>query len=159
MKLQTSDCEGFNDIQAHSGKTDREGWSKLLYLLVFGLSLLSLSGVVFRLFIIDWVGRRPLALTTFTIIFIIDVVIGALGFADANNESVKKAIAAFSLLPGFFFAAGFGSLTYIVSAEMPTTRLRNATSTVTLHSIVMLGLHVFWRFHILLTPMRKSSFL
>ncbi|KAL5331391.1 hypothetical protein ACEPPN_000921 [Leptodophora sp. 'Broadleaf-Isolate-01'] len=110
------------------------------YLLVFGLSLLSLGGSVAGLFIVDWMGRRPLALTSFIIIFIIDVVIGALGFTDSNNESVKKAIAAFSLLFGFFYAAGFGPLTYIVTAEMPTARLRNATASFSILSIVILGL-------------------
>jgi hypothetical protein len=110
------------------------------YLLVFGLSLLSLGGSAAGLFIVDWMGRRPLALTTFIIIFIIDVVIGALGFADSNNESVKKAIAAFSLLFGFFYAAGFGPLTYIITAEMPTARLRNATASFSILSIVILGL-------------------
>jgi hypothetical protein len=98
------------------------------FLLVFGLTLLSLGGAVAGLFLVDYIGRRNLALSTFSIILIIDTVIGGLGFADMTNQSVIKAIAGFCLMFGFFLNAGFGPLGYLSAAEMPTGRLRNKTT-------------------------------
>lgn len=108
---------------------DQIGGSTDPYLLVFGLSLLAIGGAVVGLFLVDSIGRRALALGTFVIILIIDVVVGALGFFNtATNSAVPKAIAAFCLVFAFFFAAGFGPLTYVVVSEIPTARLRNKTS-------------------------------
>lgn len=99
------------------------------FLLTLIGAILALSGAVTGIFLVDTVGRRPLALTTFIIIFIINVIIGALGFTDyAHNPNLSRAIAAFCMMFAFFFAAGFGPLTYIVASEMPTARLRNRTS-------------------------------
>lgn len=98
------------------------------FVLTIGLAVLALAGAVVGLTLVDKVGRRVLALTTFSVIFVIDLVIGCLGFADLKNPAVPKAIAAFCLMFGFFFAAGFGPLTYVVAGEMPTARLRNRTS-------------------------------
>jgi SP family sugar:H+ symporter-like MFS transporter len=101
------------------------------FVLVIGLSILSLCGATVGLLLVDKIGRRTLALSTFTAIFIIDLVIGCLGFADTTKGmAVPKAIAAFSLMFGFFFAAGFGPLTYVVASEMPTARLRNKTNSI-----------------------------
>ena len=62
-------------------------------------------------------------------VFCIDLVVGVLGFMDyTGNPSIAKAIASMCMLFSFFFAAGFGPLTYVVSAEIPTARLRNKTS-------------------------------
>lgn len=103
------------------------------FVLVIGLTLLALGGACAGLLLVDRVGRRMLALSTFVVIFIIDTVIGALGFADATQgTAVPKTIAAFSLMFAFFFAAGFGPLTYVTLSEMPTARLRNKTSSVSL---------------------------
>jgi len=115
------------------------------YVLTLGLALLALGGAVAGIFVVDWMGRRTLALYSFTIIFLIDLAIGILGFPphthghhhhinnhsnsnSNNNPAMGKAIAALSLLFAFFFAAGFGPLAYIVSSEMPTARLRNKTN-------------------------------
>lgn len=101
------------------------------FVLVIGLAILALGGAVVGVFLVDQIGRRTLALTTFAAIFVIDVVIGGLGFADATTgQAVPKAIAAFSLMFAFFFAAGFGPLTYVIVGEMSTARLRNKTSSV-----------------------------
>ena len=112
------------------------------FLLVLGLNILSLGGAVFGLLAVDWVGRRVLALSTFLVILVIDIVVGALGFADTSNPATGKAIAAFSLMFGFFFAAGFGPMTYIVSSEVPTARLRNKTSAFTFMTIFLFNLVV-----------------
>lgn len=98
------------------------------FLLVLAITILAFGGAIGGLFLVDAVGRRPLALTTFVILFIINVTIGALGFADyLNNSSISRTIAAFCCMFSFFFAAGFGPLTYVVASEMPTARLRNKT--------------------------------
>lgn len=99
------------------------------YLLVTCMGLLALCGAVVGLFVVDVIGRRPLALTTFTILFAINVVVGVLGFTDyAANTHLSRTIAGFCGMFAFFFAAGFGPLTYVIAGEMPTARLRNATN-------------------------------
>ena len=99
------------------------------FVLTIALDILSLAGAITGMMLVDRVGRRPLAITTFTILLIINTAVGGLGFADTTtNPGVAKAIAAFCLMFGFFYAAGFGALTYVVLAEMPTARLKNRTS-------------------------------
>jgi len=98
------------------------------YILTLGLAILALGGAIAGIFTVDWMGRRTLALYSFSIIFFIDLGIGILGFFQHHHPAVHKAIAALSLMFAFFFAAGFGPLAYIVSSEMPTARLRNKTN-------------------------------
>lgn len=99
------------------------------FLLTLVIAILALSGAVAGLFLVDTVGRRPLALTTFVILFFIDLIVGVLGFTDyMHNANMSRAIAAFCCMFSFFFATGFGPLTYVVASEMPTARLRNVTS-------------------------------
>jgi MFS transporter, SP family, sugar:H+ symporter len=80
------------------------------FLLVFGLSILALGGAVAGLVIVDRIGRRTLALWSIAIIFVIDLIIGVMGCLDLTNLQIAKTLAAFFLLFGFFFAAGFGPL-------------------------------------------------
>ncbi|KAJ0420341.1 general substrate transporter [Aspergillus carlsbadensis] len=102
------------------------------FVLSIALNVLSLGGSIAGMLLVDRVGRRPLALTSFTILLIINTIVGGLGFADASvDPSVAKAIAAFCLMFGFFYAAGFGGLTYVIAAEMPTARLKNRTTGLT----------------------------
>ncbi|KNB16581.1 hypothetical protein FOXG_21711 [Fusarium oxysporum f. sp. lycopersici 4287] len=98
------------------------------FLLTLGLNILSVGGSIVGVFLVDSVGRRTLALSTFTALFIINTTIGGLGFADATKQIVPRLMAAFCLMFGFFYACGFGPLTYVIAAEMPTARLRNKTS-------------------------------
>ncbi|KAH8691541.1 general substrate transporter [Talaromyces proteolyticus] len=112
------------------------------YLLVLGLNILSLGGAVCGLFVVDWMGRRTLALSSFVVLFIIDMVVGGVAFADQTSPIVAKITAAFCLMFGFFFAAGFGPLTYIISSEMPTARLRNKTGALTFMSVSLFNMVV-----------------
>ncbi|KAH6684929.1 general substrate transporter [Plectosphaerella plurivora] len=99
------------------------------FLLTLVGAVLALTGAVSGLFLVDVIGRRPLALITFTIIFFIDLIVGVLGFFDyENNRMISRTIASMCMLFSFFFAAGFGPLNYVVSSEVPTARLRNKTS-------------------------------
>ncbi|RDW75437.1 hypothetical protein BP6252_06579 [Coleophoma cylindrospora] len=112
--------------------------------LVFALDVLAIGGAILGLFLVDLVGRRVLALTTFSILFVIDVVIGGLGFADPTSSSVIKAISAFLLMFGFFCAAGFSSLTLLSAAEFPTARLRSRTNAFSLMSGSLASLAVIY---------------
>ncbi|KAH7070004.1 general substrate transporter [Paraphoma chrysanthemicola] len=99
------------------------------FLLALAGAILAFAGAIAGLFVVDAVGRRPLALMTFTILFFVDLVVGVLGFTNyLHNPNISRTIAAFCCMFGFFFAAGFSPLTYVVSGEMPTARLRNKTS-------------------------------
>ncbi|KAM0272207.1 hypothetical protein ACHAQH_008808 [Verticillium albo-atrum] len=110
------------------------------FLLSFGLSILSLGGSFAGLFLVDWVGRRTLALCTFSALLVINSVIGGLGFADSTNPMVTRTTAAFCLMFGFFYASGFGPLAYVVTAEMPTARLRNKTAALTFTMSAIIGM-------------------
>ena len=80
------------------------------FLLVFGLSILSFGGAIAGLLVVDWMGRRSLALTGALVIFVIDLVIGVMGCLDLSAPAIGKTLAAFFLLFGFFFAAGVSIL-------------------------------------------------
>ncbi|KIW45830.1 uncharacterized protein PV06_01541 [Exophiala oligosperma] len=117
-----------------------------VYLLVFALNILTFAGAITGGILLDIIGRRPLALWSFTALLIIDIVIGALGFADASDSKVAKAIAGFSLMFGFFVSVGFGPLTYINTAELATARLRNKTNAYALLSNSLTSLTVTYVF-------------
>ncbi|KAF4495266.1 High-affinity glucose transporter RGT2 [Fusarium agapanthi] len=85
------------------------------FLLTMVGAILVFAGAVTGIYLVDRVGRRTLALGTFTMVFCIDLVVGVLGFMDyTGNPSIASWIRP--------------SLTYVVSAEIPTARLRNKTS-------------------------------
>lgn len=101
------------------------------FLLVLGLGLLAFGGAATGLALIHWLDRRRLALSVFSAIFVIDLVIGVMGCLGTTDTYKVKTIAAFSLMFGFFYAAGFGPLVYTSTAEIPNARLRNKTAAFT----------------------------
>ncbi|CAM1509692.1 Fc.00g000270.m01.CDS01 [Cosmosporella sp. VM-42] len=101
------------------------------FLLVFALNIIALGGSIIGLVLVDIIGRRAMILIALTSIFITDAVIGTLGFADAKNPAVIKAIAAFSLIFAFFNATFLGPLAWLNAAEFPTARFRNITTAFT----------------------------
>lgn len=115
------------------------------FTLVIGLAVLALGGAIVGNVLVDKVGRRLLALGTFIPLLIINIVVGGLGFVDTTtNETASKALAAFCLMFGFFFAAGFGPLTYIIAGEMPTARLRNKTASVAFMVLIIFNIVVVY---------------
>lgn len=115
------------------------------FLLTMVGAILALTGAVAGLSLVDLIGRRPLALSTFTVIFCIDLTVGVLGFFDyKNNPHISRAIASMCMLFSFFFAAGFGPLNYVVSSEMPTARLRNKTSSFSFLTVAMFSTIVIY---------------
>ncbi|KIW20221.1 hypothetical protein PV08_00796 [Exophiala spinifera] len=101
------------------------------FVLVLGLGLLAFGGSGAGLALIHLLDRRRLALSVFSAIFVIDLVIGVMGCLDTTATYKIKTIAAFSLMYGFFYAAGFGPLVYTSTAEIPNARLRNKTAAFT----------------------------
>jgi hypothetical protein len=98
------------------------------FVLTFGLNILALGGSIIGMFLVDYIGRRPLLLWSFFSLFVVDLVIGCLGFADATKTGVVQAIAAFCLIFGFVLTVGISPLTWLIAAEMPTARLRNVSN-------------------------------
>lgn len=107
------------------------GGSVSPFTLAMAAAVLAFGGAIVGLFVVDLVGRRVLALTSFIALAIINVVVGVMGFLPLTNPAVPKTIAAFCCMFAFFYAAGFGPLTYIIAAEIPTARLRNKSNSVT----------------------------
>jgi hypothetical protein len=101
------------------------------FLLVFALNIIALGGSMIGLVLVDIIGRRTMVLIAFSSLFIIDVIIGGLGFADASNPMVVKSIAAFCLIFAFFNATFVGPVTWVSAAELPTARLRNISTAFT----------------------------
>ncbi|BFZ56004.1 hypothetical protein PYCC9005_003046 [Savitreella phatthalungensis] len=96
----------------------------------FGLTIAAscsvLAGTVVAPFLIDRVGRRPLALASMSALFFIDLVCGALAFYT-DRRSYALTIAILSFIFNFFWAAGFYSLSLTVPAEIATPKLRSLT--------------------------------
>lgn len=122
------------------------------YLLVFALNILTFAGSIAGGVLIDYGGRRPLALWSFTALLIIDIVIGGLGFAPPANSQVAQTIAGFCLMFGFFVSLGFQPLIYINTGEMPTARLRNKTNAYALLSNSLASLTVTYVFPYITNP-------
>jgi MFS family permease len=104
------------------------------FVLSMVVALLAFTGAICGLFLVDKVGRRVLALSSFCALFVINLVVGIMGFLTLSPV-VSRVIAAFCCMFGFFFAVGFGPLTYVVAAEMPTARLRNRSSSFTFFTL------------------------
>jgi MFS family permease len=72
--------------------------------------LLSLVGGLVGGWLMDTVGRRPVALTGFTILFLLDVAIGGLACGPLSTNSQKIALAALFIIFAFFNSMSFLSL-------------------------------------------------
>ena len=98
------------------------------FLLAFALNIIALGGSMIGLVLVDIVGRRSMLLTAYSTIFVIDLIIGSLGFAVDKNPVAIKTIAAFCLIFSFFNSMLFGPLVYLNAAEFSTARLRNLST-------------------------------
>ncbi|KAH7121831.1 general substrate transporter [Dactylonectria estremocensis] len=105
------------------------------FTLAMAAAILAFGGAIVGLCLVDIVGRRFLALTSFSIIAVINLVVGVMGFLSLENPAVSSTIAAFCCMFAFFYAAGFGPLTYIIAAEVPSARLRNKSNSVTFFAV------------------------
>jgi len=61
------------------------------FALTLGVIVLAFGGAIAGLFLVDYVGRPTLALTTFVTIFVIDLLVGILGFYASTSVVAQKA--------------------------------------------------------------------
>ncbi|KAJ5966073.1 hypothetical protein N7481_012787 [Penicillium waksmanii] len=94
-------------------------------------SCCTLAGTIAAPLVIDRVGRRPTAFTGMSILFVIDVVAGALAFQKENKQATL-AIAALSFIFNFFWASSFFSLSNLMPSEIATPKLRHYTMSYTI---------------------------
>ena len=94
-------------------------------------SVCVLAGTILAPFVIDRVGRRPLALIGMSLLLIIDIVAGGLAFNSSNRKSALV-IAAVSFIFNFIWAASFYSLSNVLPSEIATMKLRNYTMAYTI---------------------------
>jgi MFS family permease len=74
------------------------------------ISCLQFLGTLIGPFLVDRVGRRPVALIGFSILLTLDLAAGSLGAVGLTSESQRLALAAIFILFGFFNAVSFQSL-------------------------------------------------
>lgn len=74
------------------------------------ISCLQFLGTLIGPFLVDRVGRRPVALIGFSILLTLDLAAGSLGAVGLTTESQRLALAAIFILFGFFNAVSFQSL-------------------------------------------------
>ncbi|KEF52823.1 uncharacterized protein A1O9_11240 [Exophiala aquamarina CBS 119918] len=91
------------------------------------ISCLIFLGTLVGPVLVDWVGRRPVALFGFSILFILNLAAGSLAAAGLATESQRLGLATVFILFGFFNSVSFQSVSVLLAAEIPTTALREAT--------------------------------
>ncbi|KAK5207887.1 hypothetical protein LTR72_007495 [Exophiala xenobiotica] len=91
------------------------------------ISCLQFLGTGIGPVLVDKVGRRPVALVGFSILFVLDIVAGSLAAAGLTTDGQRLGLAATFILFGFFNSASFQSLAYVLPTEIPTTALREPT--------------------------------
>ncbi|KAK8930436.1 High-affinity glucose transporter HXT2 [Metarhizium anisopliae] len=89
--------------------------------------LLQFLGTLIGPFLLDKIGRRPVALAGFVVLFAIDVVCGALACAGPATQSQRIGLAALCIVFSFTNATCFQSIAYVLPTEVPTSRLREST--------------------------------
>ncbi|EHK21557.1 uncharacterized protein TRIVIDRAFT_91290 [Trichoderma virens Gv29-8] len=89
-------------------------------------SCCTLAGTIFSPMVIDIYGRRPTALCGMVILFVIDIVAGALAFFP-NNSNALLTIAALGFIFNFFWATSFLSISVLLPPEIATPKLRSHT--------------------------------
>lgn len=91
---------------------------------------LNLAGTIVNPFIVDRIGRRPLALGGIVALLVIDVVAGGLAFS--SSKGALTGIVAMSCIFNFVWALTYSPLSFVVPAEVAKPRLRNPTMAYTI---------------------------
>lgn len=99
--------------------------------LTIAASCCTLAGTLIAPFVIENLGRRPLAMIGMSILLVIDIIAGTLAFYIDQNH-VPIAIAILSFLFNVFWAASFYPLSVVLPTEVPEPRLRSITTSYTL---------------------------
>ncbi|KAJ9617077.1 hypothetical protein H2200_000798 [Cladophialophora chaetospira] len=91
------------------------------------IACLQFLGTIIGPTLVDKVGRRPVALVGFSILFVLNIAAGGLAAAGLTTKSQQLGLAAVFIIFAFFNAASFQSLAYLLPAEIPTPSLREPT--------------------------------
>lgn len=96
----------------------------------YTLIMTGLTGFVylFNIALNDYLGRRPLLLASASMQAACLVIIGSLGTLRQNTKTEQRAMLAFIILYAISYCAGWGPLSYVVSAETPCQALRDMTT-------------------------------
>lgn len=98
------------------------------FLLNVASSLCQFAGAIAAPFVVDRVGRRPLALGGISILALIDVVAGVLAFyTSPARPQIATTIAALSFVFNFFWTASFYAISLLIPSEYPAPQLRART--------------------------------
>ncbi|KAL6409281.1 Maltose permease MAL31 [Ilyonectria robusta] len=84
-------------------------------------------GVILSWFWMSRFGRRTIYLVGMGSLFVVLLVVGALGFVDQSNSSVGWAIGSLLVFYTFLYDMAIGPICYTVVAEIPSTRLKAKT--------------------------------
>jgi MFS transporter, SP family, general alpha glucoside:H+ symporter len=84
-------------------------------------------GVVLSWFWMSRVGRRKIYLAGMASLFIIQVIVGTLGFFNADNASAGWAIGSLLVFYTFMYDMAIGPICYTIVAEIPSSRLKAKT--------------------------------
>lgn len=108
-----------------------------------GAQLLSITGCIATLFVVDRFGRRTNILYGVLIIIVVDFIIGGTGLVKDNDQALQATIA-FMMMYGFWYNFGLGSVCYPIASENPTSILRTKTIGLALSSTNIAGM--VWSF-------------
>ncbi|OCT52710.1 hypothetical protein CLCR_09792 [Cladophialophora carrionii] len=91
------------------------------------ITCLQFLGTMVGPVLVDKVGRRPVALAGFSILFVLDMAAGSLAAAGLTTKGQQLGLAAVFIVFAFFNAASIQSLAFLLPAEIPTPSLREPT--------------------------------
>lgn len=84
-------------------------------------------GVILSWFWMSRIGRRTIYLAGMSSLFVILVIVGALGFVDRSNTGASWAIGSLLVFYTFMYDMAIGPICYTIVAEIPSTRLKAKT--------------------------------
>ncbi|KIW99743.1 uncharacterized protein Z518_11156 [Rhinocladiella mackenziei CBS 650.93] len=91
------------------------------------ITCLQCLGTIIGPTLVDKAGRRPVAITGFSILFLLNMTAGGLAAAGLTTKSQRLGLAAVFITFAFFNAASFLSLAFVLPTEIATTSLREPT--------------------------------
>ena len=84
-------------------------------------------GVILSWFLMSKFGRRTLYIAGTSMLFIILLVVGGLGFAPQKNSGPSWAVGSLLIFYTFIYDLAVGPICYTIVAEIPSTRLKAKT--------------------------------
>ncbi|CUM55900.1 uncharacterized protein AC631_05200 [Debaryomyces fabryi] len=107
-----------------------------------GQQALSILGCITSWFILDKFGRRHVMLYGMISLFILNIITAGLGCS--KEKSYLTGASAFMTMYNFFYNSSIGPLSYVITAENPSSQLR--VKTISIGLAVNNGLQCMWQF-------------